>query len=237
MINIIGIDCATQENKTGLALGSLVNGKLVISEVTCGSKNSTSLSIITQWLSKSDIALIAMDSPLGWPSQLGQELDAHKAGMIFKIEANDMFSRATDLKVLKVLRKKPMEVGADKIARTAHRALKLLHEIQSTTGHAIPLAWSNDIHETSAIEVYPAATLKSYGIDTADYKKEAKREKWHKIANRLPFEVPKEDITSADKLDAVICLLAAKDFLDGHCLKPDNIELAKKEGWIWFHNR
>ena len=38
---------------------------------------------------------------------------------------------------------------------------------------------------------------------------------------------------NADALDAVVCVLAAADFLMGHARPPDNLELAIKEGWIW----
>jgi len=40
-------------------------------------------------------------------------------------------------------------------------------------------------------------------------------------------------INNADMLDAAICLLAAKNYLMGDIYYPANMELAKKEGWIW----
>ncbi len=50
------------------------------------------------------------------------------------------------------------------------------------------------------------------------------------------IELPKDLSSmrqSADALDAVVCLLAVKDFLDGAAVGPKDLELAKKEGWIW----
>jgi hypothetical protein len=38
---------------------------------------------------------------------------------------------------------------------------------------------------------------------------------------------------NADALDAVVCLLAAKDFLEGRALPPEDSALAVREGWIW----
>ena len=38
---------------------------------------------------------------------------------------------------------------------------------------------------------------------------------------------------NADALDSAVCLLAAKDFIEGNVYYPENISLAKKEGWIW----
>jgi len=38
---------------------------------------------------------------------------------------------------------------------------------------------------------------------------------------------------SADALDAAVCLLAARDFLMGEAMAPENESLARLEGWIW----
>jgi hypothetical protein len=38
---------------------------------------------------------------------------------------------------------------------------------------------------------------------------------------------------NSDALDAVICVLAAQDFLQGRAMPPENLELAQHEGWIW----
>ena len=38
---------------------------------------------------------------------------------------------------------------------------------------------------------------------------------------------------SADVLDAVVCLLAARDFFLGEAMPPIDRNLAEIEGWIW----
>ena len=38
---------------------------------------------------------------------------------------------------------------------------------------------------------------------------------------------------SADALDAVVCVLAGRDFLEGFEVPPDAPDLARREGWIW----
>jgi hypothetical protein len=40
--------------------------------------------------------------------------------------------------------------------------------------------------------------------------------------------------SAADALDAVVCLLAAKDFLDGAAIRPTDLAMAQREGWIWI---
>jgi len=36
-----------------------------------------------------------------------------------------------------------------------------------------------------------------------------------------------------DALDAVVCLLAGYDYMQGEVMRPDDQALAQKEGWIW----
>ena len=38
---------------------------------------------------------------------------------------------------------------------------------------------------------------------------------------------------NADAFDAMLCVLAGQDFLSGRAMPPDNLELARQEGWIW----
>jgi hypothetical protein len=70
-----------------------------------------------------------------------------------------------------IIDKQPLDVGADRIARTAHAALRLLQELRERTHMSIPLAWDRNFKpEVQAIEVYPAGSLKSYGIRHSGYK-------------------------------------------------------------------
>ncbi len=38
-------------------------------------------------------------------------------------------------------------------------------------------------------------------------------------------------------LDAVLCVCAGLDFLAGHAVPPEDLPLAKREGWIWVSAR
>ena len=40
-------------------------------------------------------------------------------------------------------------------------------------------------------------------------------------------------VASDDALDAALCCTAAADFLRGNAFEPQDIDLARKEGWIW----
>ena len=245
-ICVVGIDCATKTKKTGLALGeySLESG-LEVKEACVGSRRETPAEIVSDWLRRSQKpALLAMDAPLGWPIELSRSLPGHRAGQPIEIEPDELFMRATDRFIKDRVGKKPLSVGADRIARTSHAALVLLAQMQGKLSMPIPLAWlpAKPLTQIQVIEVYPAATLKAYRIPTNGYKSQ-KREVAENgrstVAEALKSRMKscaeavlamKKD---ADALDAVVCLLAASDFLAGRAVPPTDRELAETEGWIW----
>jgi len=126
-IKIIGIDCATNVTKTGLSLGRYINGVVELLFSTTGTKNQSVAKTVNSWIEDKDRVLITMDAPLGWPEKMGKVFKEHQAGETINIKPNDLFQRETDRFVHKQTGKKPLEVGADRIARTAHAALKILY--------------------------------------------------------------------------------------------------------------
>lgn len=238
---IIGIDCATKEANTGLALGLVQDERMSIIEVTTGSKDRISVEIILNWLSNNQPALLAFDAPLGWPTELSRLLINHTAGQLLYPDPEFLFSRETDRVVHNTLHKKPLEVGADYIARTAHSALKLLNDLRQKTGLKIPLVWEmGEIKDTCAIEVYPAGTLKARKLKGPSKQDENAGSKRSELLKRLHVDIGLKSIReiiaeNSDAFDAVICVLAASDFLMGKCISipSDKIEQARKEGWIW----
>ena len=234
---LIGLDCAAQHEKFGLALGSLDGSRLVIHDVKI--KQKAILPTLLMWMKNYSPSILAFDSPLGWPAPLGEALASHEAGTALAVPPNDLFRRLTDRVVRDQIGKQSLDVGADRIARTAHAALALLGELRSATGHDIPLAWGPKLGQRlAAIEVYPAATLKVRGLPTSGYKAMgdvAKRrqilrglKRRIQISRRMPLLL--ED---ANALDAAVCVVAAMDFLAGSTIQPENPDRARREGWIW----
>lgn len=241
-IRIIGIDCATQAKNVGLARGTFANGKTQIDEVILGSGNTPLIDIIADWTYDNSKVLLAFDAPLGWPISLGKELQDHEAGNPLKTEPNQLFRRSTDQFIKSKIGKQPLDVGADRIARTAHAALGLLEEIRIRTNQAIPLAWEPVIQKgKSAIEVYPAATLIAHKINASGYKRRESIELRKILVDDLrtlldlPANVSLME-NNDDALDSVICVLAGADFLSGQVYLPTDQILATKEGWIWVKN-
>ena len=235
---LIGVDCATDESKVGLACAAYRSGAVELIDVSKGAMNDSCLSTLSGWLVGMRRATIAFDAPLGWPIDLAASLASHRAGELIAVEPNRMFRRETDRFVQRTIKKTPLDVGADRIARTAHAALTFLDQLRAQTQLDIPLAWSNATEGVTAIEVYPAATLKGHGFRSRGYKKPAQVVERDEIITSLATEMDLRQHSSAlrtnpDVLDAVVCVLSARDFLNGQCARPVDQELASREGWIW----
>ena len=235
---IIGIDCATQAKKVGLALATYSHGHTTVAQVTVGAKQKTPVNIVTEWVQQhGGPILLALDAPLGWPALLAPALSRLRAGAELPEKANDLFRRETDRFIKREINQQPLDVGADRIARTAHAALGMLSELRQRLGAPIPLAWSPTIRDVSVIEVYPAATLTAHGIVTTGKDGPAIQQLSDELRKRIELPSDTELIQgNRDALDAVICVLAGHNFLRGEALRPENIALAEQEGWIWVRD-
>ena len=242
---VVGIDCATLAENTGLAFGRLdtATGRLWVQEAMCCAKGDDLAVLIADAVAGDRPALLALDAPLGWPAPMGETLSWHQAGAPFgsPILSDDrMFSRETDLEIRQRFRKRPLEVGADRIARTARAALRLLAELEARRNKAVPLAWQPGIVDgVCAIEVYPAATLRSRSIPTKGYRLQpkARRSVVQALAKEFVELPPLVQKMAANPhlLDALICLVAAADFAMGNVRPPPTEQhmTARREGWIW----
>jgi hypothetical protein len=181
--------------------------------------------------------------PLGWPAALAETLAGHTAGRVVRGDPHLLFRRDTDRFVKAAIGKQPLDVGADRIARTAHAALGLLGDVREVSGREIPLAWSPGVPDGAvAIEVYPAATLEALGIRSSGYKNRGDVERRREIIRGLAphIHLPSDTTaleSNADVLDAVVCAAAACDFLRGEVMSPEDRPRAEREGWIWVRRR
>lgn len=237
---VIGIDAATQPKNIGLALGSIRTKGSQIDEVATASTMANVVSTVAGWCTES--TLVAIDAPLGWPVGFGGVLAEHRAGDEIAAPANQIFRRRTDDEIHSILGKRPLDVGSNLIARTAHSALMLLGRLRQQLDQPIPLAWEPDSdHTVRAIEVYPAATLISRRLSDRGYKR-GKSDAVHareSILSSLSREVRIEESIgehardSDHVLDGILCVLAGFDFLGGFAIPPEDPDLARREGWIW----
>ncbi|MEM9729743.1 MAG: DUF429 domain-containing protein [Myxococcota bacterium] len=237
---VVGLDVATQPRNVGVALCQASAKKVVVESVALGESWAQIDEEVARFVE--DSALVALDAPLGWPATMTSALAHHRAGQGVQGTPNAVFRRRTDDVVAEALGKRPLDVGADRIARTAHAALAFLARLRGARGLAVPLAWQAGTAEgVSAIEVYPAGTLAARGLPSSGYKgatvKAASARR--AIIDGLGGQVHAEASTfermeeSDHVLDAVLCAVAAFDFLEGETIEPDDRELAEREGWIW----
>lgn len=237
---VIGIDCATDPAKIGVARGVPRGGKVHVEAAQLVGKGGDVSSVVSQWVREySGPSLLAVDAPLGWPAELGGLLATHRAGQPLPGEANRLFRRDTDRVVHDRLGKLPLDVGADRIARTALAALHMLQRVREACGLEIPMAWTaRDVAPVAAIEVYPAGTLVSRGTTSSGYKLAADRAVREAMLDALADELLVGEhraalLQHADVLDAALCLLAGADFLTGAVIEPTDLATARHEGWIW----
>jgi len=237
---IVGIDCATESERIGLARAELRRGECTLTDARVGGSDLPVHEVIGRWFGRTTRGLVALDAPLGWPLLLADMLPDHRAGERLVGNPGLLFHRHTDEFVRKIVGKNPLEVAADRIGRTAHSSLDLLDRIRKRTRSEIPLAWSHDFGTgLHAIEVYPAATLAAHGLPSSRYKKMDQVETRLTILSGLENKIrlaPHEMLlqVNADALDAAVCVLAGLDFLAGETVAPTVGDyIARKEGWIW----
>ena len=237
-MNLIGVDWSTDPRKVGLALARR-DAQLMIESAELGRTRDSIIDTVTRWLDGAETALIAIDAPLGWPAALGVKLVAHKAGGALAGQANDLFHRETDRIIHEQVGVKPLEVGADRIARTARSALEFLDDLRTASGRPLPLAWTaKAINESSVIEVYPAATLKAHGLRHRGYKAADRAAERREIVDSIRGRADVgeyADLLAArdDALDAVVCTVAGADSLQGAAIPPTDLARAQHEGWMW----
>jgi predicted RNase H-like nuclease len=241
---IIGVDCAVQAADVGLARVRRRGGKWHLEAADRASSARLPEQLVAEWIhGESSTVLLALDAPLGWPADLGTALKRHMAGSALDLDAHQLFRRATDRFVARTFGKTPLDVGADRIARTAHWAVNFLERLRQRLGVSLPLAWSVPLSERlSAIEVYPAATLLAHGAQLTGYKASAgsgERAALYELL-QTKFTCAAECaavVASPHLIDAAICALAGVDFLEGYAVPPEDHALAEQEGWIWARPR
>lgn len=252
---IIGIDCATQLQNVGVAVSRRSKGGSAILALDhpfrgADAPKTRSLAehIADEHIAGKERVLVALDAPLGWPDAMRTELATHSAGGPLAPRRQCMFSRTTDRFVRCRTGKKPLDVGANLIAMTAHWALEFLEQLREATGEGVPLAWEPPRGRgLTAIEVYPALALLALERDEEarkrfdGYKKNgpsgsgARRCIWESLPADLRRDggVPKTD----HEIDAVLCVQIANEFLCGNCVtlpEPFPSDVVRREGWIWF---
>ena len=240
---VIGIDFSADPRRVGITVCESQAERLAAIGISLGrGKQPTIIDAVAERIPSDSRTLIAIDAPLGWPAELEPALKDHVAGQGIQAAPDTLFMRCTDRLVMKRIKKRPFEVGASWIARTAHAALRFLESLRRKTGKRIPLVWEPGfVSSVGVIEVYPRATLFSYSLPCEGYKRnsDSGRKVRQTIVEGLSRAVDlgsrHPDLIKNDNLlDSAVCALAGADFLRGKALSPlEDRKLVEQEGWIW----
>ncbi len=184
-------------------------------------------------------ARVGIDSPFGWPDDFVDFVVAQHRGELSAGSGLDDVSRrrplayrTTDLYVAALAGgRRPLSVSADNIAHVAFRCAGLLADLGITDRAS---GW--------AIEAYPAAALRRWGLQSRGYKTAANVSAREVMVEQLGQAAPWLDLNSHadamiaddDAFDAVITALIARTADLGLTpAPPDDVrDTAMREGWI-----
>lgn len=184
--------------------------------------------------------VVGIDAPFGWPRAFVEAVAGWRGTVWSPEERKRMQFRETDLFVQRETGIWPLSVSTDRIALPAMRANALLqrHGVKDRSGGP-----SAQQPKPQFFEVYPAASLKSWGLTCRGYKltdpqcHRIRRTILRALRKQMPWlEVGDEYIESSDALDALIASLTARAAAQGLTIKPGRgqIAAARREGWIHF---
>jgi predicted nuclease with RNAse H fold len=234
----VGVDLAAEPEGTALARIEWRDGQAVVLDVTRGADDAAVLAA----LAEADKA--GVDCPLGWPGEFLRFVTAHQAGAVPLPPGGAapgwrraLALRVTDLVVREQTGVTPLSVSADRIGYVAMRCAVLLAEL-ARQGRPVTRDGTGPV-----AEVYPAASLKVWGLPHRGYKRPADPAALERLMAELTVQTPflqQGSFTglcrrSHDAADALIAALAARAAARGLTLRPrDSAEqaAARTEGWV-----
>lgn len=233
----VGVDLAAEAANTAVARIGFGAGRARVVEVLVGADDAAILGSIDG----ADKA--GIDCPLGWPEAFVEFLNVHRHGVARppsplegRAWRRTLTARVTDEVVRMRTGLVPLSVSADRIAHPALRCAALLGAL-ATDG--IPIDRSG---VGVVVEVYPAASLKTWGLPYRRYKGTPNRPALDGLVDALRDAAPWLDLGGYEPLcrrsdhatDAVICALTARAAALDLTAPPDDDQrrAAAVEGWI-----
>lgn len=235
----VGVDLAAEASRTAVAWVDWDAERAVVRRVLCGADDEAVLGALTE----ADKA--GIDCPLGWPDAFVAFVAEHQHGAVTaprgfpgKGWKRPLTMRLTDEVTWRETGLRPLSVSADLIGHVALRCACLLAE-SARRGLVVDRAGGG-----SVAEVYPAASLKMWGLAHTGYKRRGDGLLGQLVANlatRAPWLDLSDPATACqerhDAFDAVIAALAARAAaldLTRRPRTPEEMAAARTEGWIAF---
>lgn len=165
LVRVVGVDLAAEPDRTAVAVLRWGDGKAVVQDLRVGADDEALLAALA------DADKAGIDAPFGWPDAFIAFLAAHQAGDV--VVPGDLTGqqwrrqlawRRTDEAVRAKTRLIPLSVAADRIGHAAMRCAGLLAKL-GNAGRPVARDGSGTV-----TEVYPAASLKQWGLPHRGYK-------------------------------------------------------------------
>jgi predicted nuclease with RNAse H fold len=226
----LGIDLSSAKEGTAACVIEWKKTRAVVREAVRRCHDDDLQKLIDDGLKKKD-CVVGIDAPFGWPRAFVENITDWKEREWSKEVRKRLQFRETDRFVTEKLKIWPLSVSTDRIALPAMRANALLlrYGVEDRSGGP------------KFFEVYPAASLTSWGLPHNGYKsidpecKRLRRRILSKLRKQLPWlEVDDDYASDSDALDALIASLTVRAAAQGLTIKPGQgqISAARSEGWI-----
>lgn len=234
----VGVDLAAEPVNTALAWLDWGPGGCSVRKIeVCACEDG----VIVDAIIAADKA--GIDCPVGWPVPFVEFVTAHRAGDVdVPADTNgrdwrrNLALRLTDQVVHDRTGLTPLSVSADRLGHTAMRCAALLTHL-AREGRPVDRCGSGVV-----VEVYPAASLKLWGLPYRGYKRPQNLAGLGRLVDDLQAAAPWLDLgshesicrRSHDATDAVIAALTARAAFQGLTTTPgkNDIDTTKSEGWI-----
>jgi len=238
-VRTLGIDLAAATKKTAAAVVEWSNGTARLAHLALGVDDRE----IVRLFGACDMT--GIDCPVGWPDAFLPFIAGHLAGAAQPVLEHDgiegrrlLAYRDTDRFATAQTGLIPLSVSADRLAHPAMRCAVIQAKIAPEYGLQ-PRDGSGRL-----AEVYPAASLKSWGLLARGYKGRggAETQRLGELLGALTRAAPWLDLAghdeqlagSDDLFDALIASLTARAVALGSTIRPDpgHAKAARSEGWI-----
>ncbi len=233
-----GVDLATEPERTALAVLEWTGSGATLTSLSLGVDDEQIVDVALS------VAALGIDCPLGWPDSFLDFVQQHHTGHVVApqgVAGMDwrrlLAYRATDRATRALTGLTPLSVAADRIGLTAMRAAGLLARL-AATGQVVDRAGTGVV-----MEVYPAASLKLWGLAYRGYKGNANLAARVALVEGLLAAAPWLQVgsyadlcaSSDDALDAVVAALTARAAALALVTRPatdGERDQAAREGWI-----
>ena len=232
---VAGLDLASQDARTAMAVLGWDRGRVTVLELTVGVGNEAIVEVASR------VSVLGIDCPFGWPVAFTDLMIAQRAGTVEPGTAADQRSkrrlayRRTDAVVRERTGRGPLSVSADRIAYPSMRCAGLLATLSA---QGCPVRRSGI--GSKVAEVYPAAALARWRLAATGYKLDGPG--LPRAVQALARAAPWLDLgsfqtlcrQSHDAFDAVIAGLVAGAVALGRveAVPEEDLPVADEEGWI-----